>query len=58
MSQAGICGKDVLEEGMVKVMARRVQKGSSSRNSKKANVAGVEVEYGRWWGQDSFGDGL
>ena len=40
MSQAGICGKDVLEEGMVKVMARRVQKGSPSRNSKKANVAG------------------
>lgn len=58
MSRAGICGKDVLEEGMVKVMAQRVQKGSPSRSSKKVSGAGVEVEYGRWWGQDSFGDGL
>lgn len=58
MSQAGICGKDILEEGTVKVMAWRVQKGSLSGNSKKANVAGVEVECGRWWGQDNFGDGL
>ena len=41
MSQAGICGKDILEEGTVKVMAQRVQKGSPSRNSKKASVAGV-----------------
>ena len=52
MSQAGICGKDSLEEGTVKVMAQRVQKGSPSRNSKKASVAGVEMEYGRWWGQE------
>lgn len=52
MSQAGICGKDILEAGTVKVMAQRVQKGSPSRNSKKASVAGVEMEYGRWWGQE------
>lgn len=58
MSQAGICGKDMLEEGTVKVMTWRVQEGSLSGNSKKANVTGVEVEYARWWGQDSFGDGL
>lgn len=52
MSQAGICGKDILEEGTVKVMAQRVQKGSPLRNSKKASVAGVEMEYGRWWDQE------
>ena len=48
MSQAGICGKDILEEGTVKVMAQRVQKGSPSRNSKKANE--TELEWARGWG--------